>query len=226
LSGASGAASSGRQASRYVHSEPAVARDSAEGSEGRIAGFAGLTPPDPPLSDGVVTLRVPDPTRDLDAVSAAPDQELVRWILGAVPRQPPDPAEQFERFREWWSTGTNAFFSIDAAGRQGRVGALRVLFGLLDPYGFAEVGYIIDPHGRGRGYATRAVRLVARWVLDDLGIGRLQARTHPDNVASQRVLERVGFQREGLARSAHVLPVSGERIDCLMWSSLPGEIRD
>jgi RimJ/RimL family protein N-acetyltransferase len=172
-----------------------------------------------------VTLRVPDETRDLGAVSAAPDEEVVRWILGAVPKEPPDPAKSFDRYRDWWSAGTNAFFSIDAVGQDERVGALRVLFGLVDPYGFAEIGYIMDPHGRGHGHATRAVRLVARWVLDDLGIGRLQARTHPDNIASQRVLERVGFQREGLARSASVLPVSGERIDCLMWSLLPGEIR-
>ena len=189
---------------------------------GRVVG---LTPPDPPLSDGVVTLRVPDEGRDLRAASAAPDPEVVRWILGAAPMHPPDPAQQFDRFREWWSAGTNAFFSIDAAGRDERVGAIRVLFGLVDPYGFAEIGYIMEPHGRGHGYATRAVRLVARWVLEDLGIGRLQARTHPDNIPSQRVLERVGFRREGLARSAHVLPVSGERIDCVMWSLLPGEIR-
>jgi ribosomal-protein-alanine N-acetyltransferase len=77
--------------------------------------------------------------------------------------------------------------------------------------------------------AAMAMRLARygslRRGFNDLGIGRIQARTHPDNVASQAVLERVGFQREGLARSAHVLPVSGERIDCIMWSLLPGELR-
>lgn len=47
----------------------------------------------------------------------------------------------------------------------------------------------------------------------------------PDNLAPQRVLERVGFQPEGLARAAHVLPVSREGVDCLMWSLLPSDLR-
>jgi hypothetical protein len=38
------------------------------------------------------------------------------------------------------------------------------------------------------------------------------------------VLERVGFRREGVARAGHVLPVSGKRIDTVMWSRLPGEV--
>lgn len=187
--------------------------------------YAGLTPPDPPLGDGVVNLRVPDERRDLRAASAPPDPLIVRNILGAVPQQPADPAAMFARYREWWESGTNAFFSIDAVGHRERVGVIRVLFGLFDPFGFAEVGYILAPEGRGRGHATRAVRLVAHWVLEDLAVGRLQARTHAQNVASQRVLERVGFQREGVARAGHVLPASGERIDTVMWSLLPSEIR-
>jgi RimJ/RimL family protein N-acetyltransferase len=120
--------------------------------------------------------------------------------------------------------GTNAVFSIDAVGQAERVGVIRVLFGLVDPFGFAEVGYIMERHRRGHGYATRAARLVAHCVLDGLKIGRLQARTHTDNAASQLVLERVGFQREGLARSAHVLPVSGARIDCVMWRELDDRV--
>ena len=184
----------------------------------------GLQPPEPPLTDGVVTLRVPDEGRDAASLRHFADPEIVRWILGG-PARPEDLAAVFAQQREWWRAGTDAAFSIEAAGHDERVGVVRVMFGLLDPFGFAEIGYILFPPGRGRGYATSAVRLVAHWVFDDLGIGRLQARVTPANVASQRVLERVGFQREGLARSAHVLPVSRERIDCVMWSLLPGETR-
>jgi RimJ/RimL family protein N-acetyltransferase len=187
--------------------------------------YPDLKPPDPPLSDGVIMLRPPDPERDSPTLPAFSfDSEIVRRLLGGEPPLP-DPDEVFSRQLDWWRRGTNAFFSIDAVGHDHRVGAVRVLFGLYDPFGFAEIGYLLLPDGRGHGYASRAVRLVARWVFDDLGIGRLQARTHVDNVASQRVLERTGFQREGVARRGHVLPVSGERIDTLMWSLLPGELR-
>lgn len=187
--------------------------------------LVGLKPPEPPLTDGVVTLRVPDEARDSAVALEPPDAETVRWIFGQPPRESPDPATELARYREWWSAGTNAFFSVDAVGHKRRVGVARVMFGLADPFRLAEVGYRFRPEGRGHGYATRAVGLLARWVLDDLGLDRLQARTHPDNVASQRVLERVGFQREGVARAGGLYFVSGERFDCVMWSLLPGELR-
>jgi RimJ/RimL family protein N-acetyltransferase len=188
--------------------------------------FVGLEPPDPPLTDGVITLRLPDPTRDaLTVPLISGDPEIRRWILGGAPTAPTDPEALFDDQLERWRRGSDAIFSIDVVGQEQRVGVARVLFGLVDPFGFAEVGYFLLPAGRGRGYATRTVSLLARWVFDDLHIGRLQARTHGENIASQRVLERVGFQREGVARSGHVLPVSGERIDTVIWSLLPGELQ-
>ena len=181
-----------------------------------------LRPPDPPLSDGVVTLRVPDPGRDAASLRHFDDPEIMRWILGGPP-QIADPAAVIAQQLDWWQNGSDAIFSVDAQGHDERVGLTRVMFGLVEPFGFAEVGYIFFPHGRGQGYATRTVGLVAAWVFE-LGVGRLQARTSLDNAASERVLERVGFQREGVARSGFVLPVSGERVDTTMWSLLPGDL--
>lgn len=171
-----------------------------------------------------MTLRVPNEARDAASLRHFDDPEIVRWLLGAPP-QPPDPSSAFAQQLEWWRAGTNAAFSIDAEGHDERVGVTRVMFGLVDPFGFAEIGYILFPAGRGRGYATRTVRLVAAWVFDDLALGRLQARTSPGNVASEHVLERVGFRREGLARSGFVLPVTREWVDTTMWSLLPGDPR-
>jgi hypothetical protein len=81
--------------------------------------LVGLTPPDPPLADGVVTLRLPDPERDAASVELLDDPEIVRWILGARP-QPQDAPAVFERQLEWWRDGSNAVFSIDAAGSRPR----------------------------------------------------------------------------------------------------------
>jgi RimJ/RimL family protein N-acetyltransferase len=185
----------------------------------------GLQPPDPPLSDGVVTLRPTDEERDAASLHQFADPEIVRWLLGGRPAHE-DPGKVFAQQREWWRLGTSAAFSIDAAGHDERVGFTRVMLGLADPFRLAEIGYALFAAGRGQGYATRTVRLVAGWVLGDLGLARLQARTSIGNVASERVLERAGFTREGVARSGFVLPVTGERIDCVMWSLLPGELRD
>lgn len=183
----------------------------------------GLAPPDPPLSDGVVTLRLPEVERDAQtAIAISEDPEIQRWILGGRPART-DPQKVIEGQLERWRNRTDAIFSIDAVGHEQRVGMLRVLFGLVDPFGFAELGYALLPEGRGRGYATRAVRLAADWVFDELGVGRLQARTSLRNTASERVLERAGFQPEGTARAGWVFPVTGEREDVTMWSLLPSD---
>ncbi len=188
--------------------------------------FRGLQPPDPPLSDGVVALRPPGGAEDAATLTLfAADEEIRRWIYGGTPGgDAPQPEEVFARQLERWQSGSDAFFSIDAVGHPQRVGLARVLFGLYVPYGFAEIGYFLLADGRGHGYATRSVRLLADWVLRDLGVTRLQARTHPENPASERVLERVGFKREGLARAGYLFPVSGEYADAQMWSLLPSDL--
>lgn len=88
--------------------------------------------------------------------------------------------------------------------------------------GEAMLSYGITREARGHGYTTRAVRLVCRWGFETARFQRLTAGTAPGNVASQRVLERAGFSREGLERSR--LPgADGDRVDNVLWSLLPGD---
>ena len=61
--------------------------------------------------------------------------------------------------------------------------------------------------------------------LEELGLQRIDLITDPDNVASQRVAEKVGFQREGVMR-AHLRHPDGRIRDSVMFSLLPGELRD
>jgi RimJ/RimL family protein N-acetyltransferase len=85
-----------------------------------------------------------------------------------------------------------------------------------------HVGYWCAREARGRGYATRALRLVCRFGFEDLRLGRMELITDPDNHASQRVATKAGFQREGVLRS-HLLHRDGRRRDSIMFSLLPGE---
>jgi RimJ/RimL family protein N-acetyltransferase len=59
--------------------------------------------------------------------------------------------------------------------------------------------------------------------VDELGLGRVQLTADPDNLASQRVAEKVGFRREGVLRS-HLRHPDGRRRDSVMFSLLPGEL--
>jgi RimJ/RimL family protein N-acetyltransferase len=63
-----------------------------------------------------------------------------------------------------------------------------------------EIGIILSPEVRGRGYGTQAQRLLARYLFAHTTVHRIFAGTEVDNVAEQRALEKAGFIREGITR--------------------------
>jgi RimJ/RimL family protein N-acetyltransferase len=89
----------------------------------------------------------------------------------------------------------------------------------------ARLGYWVAATARGRGTCTRALRILSRYALDELGLQRLELITDPDNLASQRVAEKVGYQREGVMR-AHLRHPDGRIRDSVLFSLLPGELRE
>jgi RimJ/RimL family protein N-acetyltransferase len=83
-----------------------------------------------------------------------------------------------------------------------------------------EIGYFVLPAARGRGVATTIARLLAEHAFS-LGIARVAAYVNVGNAASERVLERAGFTREGVIRS--MPKPDGRRVDKTLFSLLPGE---
>jgi RimJ/RimL family protein N-acetyltransferase len=69
----------------------------------------------------------------------------------------------------------------------------------------AEIGYTFAVANQGRGFATEAVAALIDHLFDDVGVARVAASLHPDNVASAMVLERTGFHYEGQTRLSHWL---------------------
>lgn len=64
-----------------------------------------------------------------------------------------------------------------------------------------HLGYWIAEHAQNQGIMTQAVGVLVEIARDGLGLHRIEAATLPHNVASQRVLEKNGFESYGLARS-------------------------
>jgi RimJ/RimL family protein N-acetyltransferase len=83
-----------------------------------------------------------------------------------------------------------------------------------------EIGYFVFPHARGRGVAAAIARMLAEHAFS-LGIERVAAYVNVGNVASERVVERAGFTREGVVRS--MPKPDGRRVDKTLFSLLPGE---
>jgi RimJ/RimL family protein N-acetyltransferase len=87
--------------------------------------------------------------------------------------------------------------------------------------GVGEVGYWLAAPARGRGAATRAVRLMCAWAFRQFSLARIQLHTLPGNDASERVAERAGFTREGVLRRAQWR--LGAWHDVVLYSKLRGE---
>jgi RimJ/RimL family protein N-acetyltransferase len=153
--------------------------------------------------------------RDLDAIKRAARDSEIRRRFGLLKV---GPSEYFDRYRQLWRSGSGAAFAISDAGGE----CLGLATVEKRDAGRVELGYWLLPEGRGRGRATRALRLVSRWALSQPGVARLELATSPENTASQRVAERSGFRREGVLRSYHV--VDGRREDAVFFSLLPGDL--
>jgi RimJ/RimL family protein N-acetyltransferase len=165
------------------------------------------------LVDGEIVLR-PLTEDDAPALAAAigEDPELDRWTSIPFPYSE-------DRAREFLATTEESAFAIlDRTSGEllGGAGARTYSAAIV------EIGYWVKAEARGRGVATRALALLARFAFDELGAARVQLRTEPDNVASQRVAEKAGFTREGILRS--VLELKGRRRDAVMFSLLPEDL--
>jgi RimJ/RimL family protein N-acetyltransferase len=85
----------------------------------------------------------------------------------------------------------------------------------------ASLGYCYDEAAWGRGYATEAARALLGWAFDTLDLNRVQAEADTRNVASARVLEKLGFVREGTLREDCV--VNGDVSDSWVYGLLRRE---
>jgi RimJ/RimL family protein N-acetyltransferase len=185
----------------------------------------GIPAPDPPLGDTVVALR---PWRDEDAPAIVAaidgDPEITRW-LDQIP-QPyglADARWYLAQCRRQWADGTGASFAVLEASTGNLAGSLGAR---VDPvHTVAEVGYWVAREARGRGVATHALRLVCRWLVDEVGAARLQLQADTLNEGSRRVAEKAGFTREGVLRSSRWNERRRARVDFVMFSLLPNELR-
>lgn len=86
------------------------------------------------------------------------------------------------------------------------------------PQGVFEIGIMLLPDHRGKGYGTIAQRLLADYLFATTTVHRLEATTEIDNVAEHRALEKAGFVGEGVLRGRGF--VRGQWRDGLMYARL------
>ena len=84
-----------------------------------------------------------------------------------------------------------------------------------------EIGYGVIPSERGRGYGTEAATMIVDYLFLTKDLVRIQADADRANVASQRVLEKAGFTKDGVLRKVSF--EQGEWRDAVLYSVLRDE---
>lgn len=92
-------------------------------------------------------------------------------------------------------------------------------FTVVHPAGkLLEIGYSLVPSERGKGYCTEAIKIIVDYLFLSRDAMRVQASTDTRNLASQKVLEKAGFKKEGTMRK--LLFIRGELRDACLYSIL------
>lgn len=165
----------------------------------------------PPLATRIVTerlvLRPPRTTDvgDLRRALRANTEHLRPWSVAPTPGDDPSSLASVSRTilrnRREWKRGQSFVLMIAARGEEDRIIGRIALGGvLLGAFKNAYLGYWIDVEHQGRGLMTEAVRATTTFAFRASGLHRVQAAVMPRNAGSQRVLEKVGYRREGAAQ--------------------------
>ena len=87
-------------------------------------------------------------------------------------------------------------FVIEVQGKlQGQLNVANVMYGSVSS---AVLGYWVSPEVAGQGVMPTAVALVTDYLMDHVGLHRVEINIRPENVASLRVIQKLGFRYEGL----------------------------
>jgi RimJ/RimL family protein N-acetyltransferase len=151
----------------------------------------------------------------------ANDIEVARWTSTSFPH-PYTPADA----ERWTKRASNEdpvdSFVIEVDGTPAGGAGLRPQTG--EGRGVAECGYWLGRRFWGRGYATDATRLLARYAFGTRNLRRLEAYVFAANPSSGRVLEKCGFVREAVLRQA-VTDRDGVVMDAWLYGLLQSDAR-
>jgi len=173
--------------------------------------------PAPALSDGALLLR-PWTERDIPALEQASHDPYIPATT-SVPAfyTYTEGLKWLERQQQHVLENTGLPFCIADAQTDEPLGFIGWWLSSL-AQGRAKLGYWTLPQARQRGVASTALRLLSAWTFEQFAVERLELYAEVWNIASQRVAERAGFQREGVLHS--YIEVGKTRSDAVVYTCI------
>lgn len=184
-----------------------------------------------PLSTVLETERLllrPPRTRDIGRLQSLLRDNVAhlrpwspRAKEGSNPTSLVEVASHITRQRSAWRDDRNYALFVEWKETERLVGRVALTEVVRGAFQNAYLGYWIDHRFVEKGVATEAVGSVVSFGFETLGLHRIQAAVMPKNVPSRRVLEKLGFREEGLAR--RYLAIAGEWEDHILYAKTADE---
>lgn len=139
---------------------------------------------------------------DVDAVVRAfQDPAIMRWHVRTMTAS--QARDWIRSWAERWAAGSAADWAVTDGDSDSDAVLGHVGFRKIDvAEGSAGISYWTLPAARGRGVAVRAAVAASAWLVERLGLHRIELRHSVLNEASCRVAMKAGFAAEGVARSS------------------------
>jgi RimJ/RimL family protein N-acetyltransferase len=178
------------------------------------------------LVDGDILVRPLKLTDEQSLFAAVRESipEVSPWLGWCHENYSIDETREFLRSRgeksqgdEWYSFGV-----FDRSNGERFLGGVGLNF-INRVHQFGNLGYWVRTSVTGRGVASKASRLVARFGFEELGLHRIEILAAVSNIASQRVAEKIGAAREGVLRKR--LLIRGEPQDAVMFSLVQEDLQ-
>jgi RimJ/RimL family protein N-acetyltransferase len=145
----------------------------------------------------------------------ASDPHVARFMTWTPHRNVDETKEFLSRCERVWNDGSAFPWGLWHKSDGAFIGLLEIRVGLTA----VDVGYAAARRWWRQGFMTEALTVVVQWALAQPTIYRVWATCDVENVASARLLERVGMEREGVLRRWLVHPnVSDAPRDCFCYS--------
>lgn len=177
-----------------------------------------------PVIERIATPRLvlrPVAAGDLpDLLEVNGDPEVTRFLPYAAWRSLDDAAGWLDRMDTLAAAGDARQLVLVRAADAHAIGTL-LLFRHDAASARAELGYVLGRSHWGRGLMREALQAACAHAFGALGLRRLEAEVHPDNAASWRLLERLGFMHEGTLRQRWV--AQGAPYDTRLYGRLASD---
>ncbi len=175
-----------------------------------------MTKPPETLETARLVLRIPImPDADIIFQKYTRNEEVTKYLIWRPHQNVVTTRKYIRRCIQNWNEGGAFPWIIVRKSDDKVVGMFE-----LRIEGFrADFGYVIAQEFWGLGYATEVTRSVIEWAMAQANIYRVWATCDIENLASARVLEKAGMQREGILRRYIVHPnINDEPRDCFCYS--------